>query len=57
VSIILSKELLKEKNNYKPLLKIISQSYFELNNLKEASKYLLEYAKIDSKSPDVSYMI
>ena len=57
VAILLSKELLKQKKNYKPLLKIIAQSYFELNQLDKASKYLLEYSKIDSKSPDVSYMI
>jgi len=57
ISILLSKELLKQKKNYKPILKIIAQSYFELNKLEEANKYLLEYAKIDSKSPDISYMI
>jgi len=57
IAIILGKELLKEKKNYKPLLKIIAQSYFELNELDKASEYLLEYAKIDSKSPDISYMI
>ncbi len=57
IAIKLSKKLLKEKKNYKPILKIIAQSYFELNLLKKASYYLLEYAKIDSKSSDVSYMI
>lgn len=57
VSIVLSKELLKEKPTYRSLLKIVAQSYFELNNLEQADKFLLKYARINSKSPDVSYMI
>jgi hypothetical protein len=53
---LLSEDLLKEKINYKSILKILAQSYFELNKLKKANHFLLEYAKIDSKSPDVHYM-
>ena len=57
VAIILSKELLKEKKNYKPLLKIIAQSYYNLWKTDEAKKYLLEYTKLDTQDPDVSYML
>lgn len=57
ITIILSKELLEEKENYKPIIKIISQSYFELNDLEESNKYLLEHARLDWKSSDISYMI
>ena len=57
VAIILSSEILEKRKNYKPVLKILAQSYFELNKLKLANKFLIEYAKIDSKSPDVYYMI
>ena len=57
ITIKLSKDLLEEKSNYKPILKILAQSYFELNKTDIANKYLIEYAKIDGKSPDVSYMI
>jgi len=56
IAILLSEDLLKEKTNYKSILKILAQSYFELNKLKKANHFLLEYAKIDSKSPDVYYM-
>ena len=57
IAIELSNELIKEKINYKPILKILAQSSFELNKLEDANKYLLKYATLDSKSPDVSYMI
>jgi predicted Zn-dependent protease len=54
---VLGKHILKEKSRYKPVLKILAQSYFELNKLEEANEFLIEYAKINSKSPDVYYMI
>lgn len=57
VSIVLSREILKDRENYKSILKILAQSYFELNKLEQANKFLIEYAKIDSKSSDVYYMI
>ena len=57
ISIKLSEELLKEKVNYKPILKIIAQSYFELNKIDFSNEYLIEYAKIDQGSSDISYMI
>ncbi len=57
IAIVLAKKMLEEKKSYKVVLKIIAQSYFELNRLGESNKYLLEYARIDSKSPDVYYMI
>ncbi len=57
ITIVLSNYLLNSKKNYKPILKILAQSYFELNKLKQANKFLVEYVKIDSKSSDVYYMI
>ena len=57
LAIKLSEEILLDKPNYKPILKILAQSYFELNKLDKSNKYLLEYAKIDNWSPDISYMI
>lgn len=57
ISIILSKQLLKKLENYKPIIKIIAQSYFELDNLTQANNYLLKHTKLDWKSPDVSYML
>lgn len=57
ISIILSNDLLKEKEKYKPIFKILAQSYFELNDIDKANEYLIEYAKIDSKSPDIYYML
>jgi|GEM_PF-1306096 len=33
ISVLLGKNLLKEKENYKPILKIVAQSYFEIGNM------------------------
>lgn len=57
ISINLSKELLREKTNYKPILKIIAQSYFELWDLYNTKKYLTRYYAIDNNDPDVAYML
>jgi hypothetical protein len=57
ISINLSKELLEEKTNYKPILKIIAQSYFELWDLKYTKKYLSRYYTLDDNDYDVAYML
>lgn len=57
VTVALSKELLKEKPGYKPVLKILAQSYYELGEYIQAREVLTQYQKIDSQDADVSYML
>ena len=57
ISAILWKEVLEEKSKYKPLLKIIAQSYYELDDIKETKKYLLKYYDLDSNDLSATYML
>jgi len=57
LTIILAKKILNDKKKYKSMIKILAQSYFELNNLDKANKYLIDFTKIDRDDSDVSYMI
>lgn len=57
VVIILWKNILEKKPNYKPILKMISQSDFELWNYKEAKIYLTKYYALDSNDKDVLYLL
>lgn len=55
--IVLWKNILSERPDYKPVLKIIAQSYFELWRYEEARTALWEYYKIDDEDPAVTYML
>ena len=57
IAIETSKKTLEEKSDYKPLLKIIAKSYFELWLYKEAKAYLLKYNEIDNSDPEISYFL
>ena len=57
VAIELWKQLLEEKTDYKPILKIIAQSYFELWDYEESRKYLSAYYEIDDNDPAVAYLL
>lgn len=57
LAIELGKDLLEEKKWYKPVLKIISQSYFELWEYEKARETLWEFYKIDETDPAIAYML
>lgn len=57
VAIETSKLILKEKSDYKPILKIIAKSYFELWLFKESKGYLIAYNKIDADDGEISYFL
>lgn len=57
VAIDVSKQILSEKNDYKPLLKILAKSYYEMWNYIESKLALIEYKKIDKNDPEVSYFL
>ncbi len=57
IVIILWENILKEKPNYKPILKMIAQSYFELWNYEKAKEYLTKYYALDSNDKDVLYLL
>ena len=54
---ILAKDILKEKTDYLPVIKILAKWNFEIWNYKEAKKYLLKHNKVDSNDPKVNYML
>jgi hypothetical protein len=54
---ILALDILKEKPNYLPVIKILAKWNFEIWNYREAKKYLLQYNKINSSDPKVNYML
>ncbi|MDD3646755.1 MAG: tetratricopeptide repeat protein [Candidatus Gracilibacteria bacterium] len=57
IAIILGKGILEEKPNYKPILKIIAQSYFELGDYEQAKKYLNSYYNLEQDDMGASYML
>ncbi|MFK7779768.1 MAG: hypothetical protein QM490_01355 [Candidatus Gracilibacteria bacterium] len=57
IAIETSKVLLENKSDYKPLLKIVAKSYYELGNYIEAKLYLIKYNKLEENDSDVSYFL
>lgn len=58
IAIQTSKKLLEERKDYKPLLKLVAKSNFEIWNYVEAKVYLLEYNKLIKKNdPEASYFL
>ena len=50
-------KILIEKKDYKPIIKIIAKSYFELWEYDKSKEYLLQYIKIDKKDSEISYLL
>lgn len=50
-------KLLQEKTGYKPVLKIVAQSYYELWEYKKARAILWEYYEIDNEDIAVNYLL
>ncbi len=57
IAIEISKQLLEEKKDYKPLLKLVAKSYYELWNYIEAKSYLVKYNKLVKEDKEVSYFL
>lgn len=57
ISIILWEMLLQEKPGYKPILKIVAQSYYELGKYENARNTLWDFYVQDASQADVSYML
>lgn len=57
VAIELGKKLLEEKADYKPVLKIIAQSYFEMGNYTSAKTYLEKFIELDQKDKTGYYFM
>ena len=57
IAITLSKELLKEKDDYKALIQIIAQSYFELWDYKNSYDYLKKYFEQTPTDSNAAYML
>lgn len=57
VAIELGKKLLEEKADYKPVLKIIAQSYFEMGNYTSAKTYLEKFIQLDQKDKTGYYFM
>ncbi len=57
IAITLSKELLKEKEDYKALIQIVAQSYFELWDYKNSYDYLKKYFEKTPTDSNAAYML
>jgi len=57
IAIHLSKNILWEKDDYGPIIKIVAKSHYELWNYSEAKKYLVQYNSLWNKEADVSYFL
>lgn len=57
ISMKTSENILKQKNNYKPIMKIAAKSAYEIWNYSVAKKYLTEIKKEDLNDPEISYFL
>lgn len=57
IAIETSKAILKERNDYKPLIKIIAKSYFELWNYIQSKLYLIEYTNLVQNDSEVNFFL
>ena len=57
VAIKLWEKVLEEKTDYKPILKIIAQSHYELGEYQAAKDILTSYYEADSNDPSVAYLL
>ena len=57
LAIHLWKELLTTKNDYKPIIKIIADSYYELWDYENAKTYLSQYYEQDTSDKWVAYLL
>lgn len=57
LSIKLASNLLKEKPDYKPMLIIIWNSAYKLNDIKTAKNYLIKYYSLEPTNSEISYIL
>ncbi len=57
IAIETSKKILSEKTNYKPIIKIIAKSYYELWDYGEAKNFLNQYNEIDDEDAEINYFL
>lgn len=57
IAIKTSEEILKTKKDYKPLIKIIAKSYYELWLYIDAKVYLIKYKEIDPNDNEITFFL
>lgn len=57
ISLKIAENVLKEKRDYKPIIKIAAQSSYEIWNYVVSKNLLLELKKLDSHDPKISYFL
>lgn len=57
LSIKLASNLLIEKPDYKPMLVIIWNSSYKLNDIKTAKEYLIKYYSLEPTNSEISYIL
>ncbi len=57
ITIILSQNILKEKPDYRTIIQILAQSYFDLWDYKNANFYLKSYFSIDQNDANWAYLL
>lgn len=57
IAIETSKSILKSKSDYKPMIKIIAKSYYELWNYIQAKLYLIEYTNLVKDDSEINFFL
>jgi len=57
IAIETSKEILKDKKDYKPVIKILAKSYYELGLYIDAKLTLIKYKEIEPNDSEMSYFL
>ncbi len=57
LTIFLGEKLLEEKKGYKPILKIVAQSYFKLGKYEKSRETFMKYYEQDDSDPAVAYFL
>jgi len=57
IAIATSEDILKESPDYRPLIKIIARSYYEMWKYIEAKKFLIQYNWLWDNEPEISYFL
>lgn len=57
IAIETAKKILINKNDYKPIIKIIAKSYYELGLFSESKDFLIKYNDIDNSDEEINYFL
>ena len=57
LTILIGEKILLEQADYKPILKLLAKSYYEIGDWKQTKYYLVAHNKLDNNDPEISYFL